>query len=191
MADVTKLSDVMKERVSNVESDLLHVKRAFLDRSDDFENHVNMKVPEQKSFGGARNAKELENFLWDMEQYFPATRVLEGEKVTITAMYLMGDAKLWWRTRSEDEVCQKIETWEMLKKELKEQFCPYNSSWIDLPSAVAATNGLADSKLTNKSNSSKSSSSKSKDKNKKKNEKKAGSKKREKGHKSKSVEDDK
>ena len=28
------------------------------------------KVPEPKSFGGARNSKELENFLWDMEQYF-------------------------------------------------------------------------------------------------------------------------
>ena len=31
-----------------------------------------MKVPEPKAFNGARNAKELENFLWDMEQYFRA-----------------------------------------------------------------------------------------------------------------------
>ena len=29
-----------------------------------------VRVPEPKPFGGARNAKDLENFLWDMEQYF-------------------------------------------------------------------------------------------------------------------------
>ena len=31
---------------------------------------LKMKVPESKSFNNAQNAKELENFLWDMEQYF-------------------------------------------------------------------------------------------------------------------------
>lgn len=249
MADMTKLSDGMKDKVSNIESDLLVVKRAFLGRSDGHDNRVNMKVPEPKAFGGARNAKELENFLWDMEQYFPAARVPEGERVTITAMYLTGDAKLWWRTRSEDEVRPKIETWESLKKELKEQFLPCNASWLareslkrlkhtgtvrdyvkefsslmldiknmseedklfnfmsglqnwaqlelrrlgvkDLQSAMAAADGLADFKLTNKSNFSEPSSSKSKDKNKKKDEKKAGSKKWDKGQKSKSVDDDK
>ena len=51
-------------------------------------------VPEPKSFGGARNAKDLENFLWDMEQYFIAARIPIGEQVTITAMYLSSDAKL-------------------------------------------------------------------------------------------------
>ncbi|KAH7839969.1 hypothetical protein Vadar_010755 [Vaccinium darrowii] len=203
MADVTKLSDGMKDRVSNIESDLLVVKWAFLGHSDGLDNLVNMKVPEPKAFGGARNAKELENFLSDTEQYFLATHVLEGERVTITAMYLTGDAKLWWRTQSKGEVRPKIETWESLKKELREQFLPCNASWVarellkrlkhtgtnwaqlelrrlgvqDLPLAIAAANGLADFKLTNKSNSSESSSSKSKDKNKKKDEKKAGSKK--------------
>ncbi|KAH7856309.1 hypothetical protein Vadar_006597 [Vaccinium darrowii] len=193
MVDVTKLSDGMKERVSNIELDLLVVNRAFLGCSDGLDNRVNMKVPEPKAFGGARNAKELEDLLWDMEQYFSAARVPEGERVTITVMYLTGDAKLWWRTRSEDEVPPKIETWESLKKELKEQFLPCNAllGLKDLPSAIAAADGLTDFKLTNKSNSSESSSAKSKDKNKKKDEKKAGSKKWDKGQKSKSVEDDK
>ncbi|KAH7838926.1 hypothetical protein Vadar_032804 [Vaccinium darrowii] len=217
MTDVSKLSAGMKDRVSNIESDLLVVKRAFLGRSDGLNNLVNMKVPEPKAFGGAQNAKELENFLWDMEQYFPAAHVPEVERVTITAMYLTEDAKLWWRTRSEDEVRPKIETWESLKKELKEQFLPCNASWLareslkrlkptgtvrdylelqrlgvkDLPSAIAVADGLADFKLTNKSNSSESNSLKLKDKNKKRDEKKAGSKKWDKSQKSKSVEDDK
>ena len=32
------------------------------------------KVPEPKRYEGARDAKELENFLFDMEQYFRAVR---------------------------------------------------------------------------------------------------------------------
>ncbi|KAH0693741.1 hypothetical protein KY285_020838 [Solanum tuberosum] len=48
-----------------------------------------------KAFSGARSAKELENFIWDMEQYFTAARVPETDKLNITAMYLTGDAKLW------------------------------------------------------------------------------------------------
>ena len=92
-----------------------------------------MRVPEPKPFGGARNAKDLENFRWDMEQYFISTRIPVGEQVTITTMYLTGDAKLWWRTRMSDYVAAgrpKIESWEIFKKELKDQFLPTNIAWM-------------------------------------------------------------
>src|SRR5262249_7140356 len=80
-----------------------------------------------------RNAKELENFLWDMEQYFKAARVPETEKVTLTTMYLAGDAKLWWRSRLDDDLSANqpgIISWESLKKELKDQFLPCNTAWV-------------------------------------------------------------
>ena len=54
-----------------------------------------VKVPKLKPFNGVRNAKDLENFLWDMEQYFKATMVPSQEMMKITSMYLSGDAKLW------------------------------------------------------------------------------------------------
>ncbi|RVW31327.1 hypothetical protein CK203_103435 [Vitis vinifera] len=41
-----------------------------------------VQVPEPKGFNDNRNAKELENFLWDMEQFFKAAHVPDGEKVT-------------------------------------------------------------------------------------------------------------
>ena len=63
-----------------------------------------VRVLEPKGFKGARNGKELENFLWDMEQFFKAAHVLDDEKVFITSMYLFGDAKLWWRTRMGDDI---------------------------------------------------------------------------------------
>ena len=92
-----------------------------------------VRVPERKSFNGNRNAKEFENFLWDMEQFFMAAHVPDSEKVSITNMYLTGDVKLWWRTRMEDDVESgrpQITTWETLKKEFKDQFIPTNTAWV-------------------------------------------------------------
>ncbi|KAG6524215.1 hypothetical protein ZIOFF_014107 [Zingiber officinale] len=94
---------------------------------------VGVKVSEPKAYGGARSAKELENYLWGMEQYFLTARVPETEKVTISSMYLGGDAKLWWRTHMVDDVDdgrEKIDTWARLKKELKAQFLSGNVSWV-------------------------------------------------------------
>ena len=68
-----------------------------------------------------------------MEQYFKDARIPFGDQVTITSMYLSGDAKLWWRTRREDDGSvgrPLIETWESLKKELKDQFLPCNIAWV-------------------------------------------------------------
>ena len=97
------------------------------------EIHRKLKIPSPKEFEGSRDAKALENFLWDVEQYFKAACVQPGEKVTVASMYLTGDAKLWWRTRmvgDKESGKPGIESWDVLKKELKDQFLPNIASWI-------------------------------------------------------------
>ena len=92
-----------------------------------------VRVLEPKGFDGGRSAKEIENILWDMEQFFRATQVADEEKVSITGMYLLGDAKLWWRARLEGDAESgrpQISTWETLKRELKEKFLPTNVAWL-------------------------------------------------------------
>ena len=92
-----------------------------------------VRVLEPKAFGGARNVKDLENFLWNIGQYFIAARIPVGEQVMITTIYLTSDVKLWWLTRSSDDAAAsrpKIERWEILKKELKDQFLPMNTAWM-------------------------------------------------------------
>ncbi|XP_059668777.1 uncharacterized protein LOC132313854 [Cornus florida] len=133
--DVESLTDVFKKILKDLEDEVSLVKKAIHGSSRGGGNPLSqkIKVPDPKSFSGTRNAKELENFLWDMEQYFKTARILDGEKVTITSMYLSGDAKLWWRTRTEDDASAgrpRIEVWETLKKELKDQFLPQNTAWI-------------------------------------------------------------
>ena len=80
-----------------------------------------VNIPESKAFGGVRSAKELENFIWDMEQYFTAARVSDTNKLNITTMYSTGDAKLWWRTPNAEDVSvrrPRIDTWDKLIKEM-------------------------------------------------------------------------
>ncbi|KAH0661683.1 hypothetical protein KY284_026614 [Solanum tuberosum] len=38
-------------------------------------NPIRMKVPKPKAYNGVRSAKELENFLWDVENYFKEAKV--------------------------------------------------------------------------------------------------------------------
>nr|XP_009779696.1 PREDICTED: uncharacterized protein LOC104228850 [Nicotiana sylvestris] len=88
-----------------------------------------LKIPEPKPYSGARNAKEVENFIFDVEQYFDAVGGLEeAKKVATAAMYLQGDAKLWWRVKYEAIKAGEdaLETWAELKAAIRLQFFPEN-----------------------------------------------------------------
>lgn len=132
--DVESLAVAVKDKLSDMETDVALVKKAMASgQSGGDGGPSQLKVPEPKAFKGDRNAKNLENFLWDMEQYFKAARTPEDEWVTLTSMYLDGDAKLWWRTRVQEDTSAGrpvIDSWAVLKKELKAQFLPCNVAWV-------------------------------------------------------------
>ncbi|KAK3031323.1 hypothetical protein RJ639_035229 [Escallonia herrerae] len=79
-----------------------------------------------------RGSPRRQNFLFDIEQYFRAIRVdSKATKVSMAAMYLVGDAKLWWRKKYaeiKDGSCV-INTWDILKRELKSQFFLENTAF--------------------------------------------------------------
>ncbi|KAL0385444.1 UNVERIFIED_CONTAM: hypothetical protein Sradi_2938700 [Sesamum radiatum] len=88
-----------------------------------------LRIPEPKAYGGARDAKEVENFLFDIKQYFLAANVVdEARKVPTATMYLTGDAKLWWRTKyAEIQANQvRLDTWDLLREAIRVQFFPEN-----------------------------------------------------------------
>ncbi|KAK8314423.1 hypothetical protein V6Z12_D01G170500 [Gossypium hirsutum] len=75
----------------------------------------NIDVPKPKEFKGTSSARDVDNFLWGIEQYFCAKGITEDvTKVTTAAMYLSDVALLWWRRRSTDE----------FRCEFKAQFYP-------------------------------------------------------------------
>ena len=121
LADVGALVETMKDRIELLEAELSLVKRAFHNGTAGAgERMQKAKVPEPKPFSGARSAKELENFLWDMAHYFEAIHTRDSEMVNLTSIYLTGDAKLWWRTRCVDGSRPEIVTWDVLVAEMKE-----------------------------------------------------------------------
>ena len=103
-SEMQSLMDDFKGALQSYGEDIIVLKKAVLQGSSSGpEAPSKVQVPEPKGFNGNMNAKELENFLWDMEQFFKFAHIPDGEKVSITSMYLTGDAKLWWRTRMEDD----------------------------------------------------------------------------------------
>ncbi|KAL2246590.1 UNVERIFIED_CONTAM: Transposon Tf2-12 polyprotein [Sesamum indicum] len=88
-----------------------------------------LRIPEPKAYSGERDAKEVENFLFDMEQYFLVADMRdEARKVATATMYLTGDAKLWWRTKFAEIQAHQIQldTWALLREAIREQFFPEN-----------------------------------------------------------------
>jgi hypothetical protein len=68
-----------------------------------------------------------------MNRYFNVAKIYLGDQVDIILMYLVGDAKVWWRTRSKDDQNTrqpKIDTCKCLKQELKELFMLNNTFWL-------------------------------------------------------------
>ena len=84
-----------------------------------------VEVPKPRGFSGKRDAKELDNFLQDIERYFEAIALTdEVTKVRIVTLYLTNKTTLWWRWRfvdMEKDICT-IETQEDFKREIKSQF---------------------------------------------------------------------
>ena len=99
-AEVQSELEALSRMMESLQADVAVLKKDVLQGCSSYSDAgPKVRVPEPKGFSGNRNAKELENFLWDMEQFFKAAHVRDAEKVSLTSMYLMGDAKLWWRTR--------------------------------------------------------------------------------------------
>ncbi|CAL1414651.1 unnamed protein product [Linum trigynum] len=70
-AEVTSL----KEEVAELKSEVTLVKRVMANGPAIAQPASNMEIPRPKSFQGSRNARELENFLWSLEQYFGASGI--------------------------------------------------------------------------------------------------------------------
>lgn len=93
---------------------------------------TNTRVQEPKMYTGSRDAREVENFLYDAEAYFEANGIKGEEMPTLVGTYLGGDAKIWWRTMLQEEEAagfSKPLSWDDIKEGLRGQFWPSNDAW--------------------------------------------------------------
>ncbi|XP_070004722.1 uncharacterized protein [Nicotiana sylvestris] len=88
-----------------------------------------IESPKPPVFKGVCDAQEVENFLWDLENYFKHGKVRDDEaKINTAVLYLSETAMLWWRRKMADvdKGLGTISTWDQFKVELKRQFFPNN-----------------------------------------------------------------
>lgn len=82
-------------------------------------------VPKPMQFKGERSAKDVDNFLWGVEQYFISMGIVDdAKKISTGSAYLIEDALLWWRHRCLDQEDGAITTWEEFWDEFRKQFYP-------------------------------------------------------------------
>lgn len=76
-----QVEDLQKEN-ETLNLEIVVLRRTLDAPGRDSEERSKVKIPEP-AFSGARSAKELENFLWDMEQYFVAAKIPNGRCKTM------------------------------------------------------------------------------------------------------------
>ncbi|CAL1380625.1 unnamed protein product [Linum trigynum] len=120
--------DEVREEFDELRGELNLVKRAVANGPAATQSTPRVDVPRPKNFGGSRNARELENFLWSLEQYFKASGIDDNDVMRTASLYLVDTALVWWRRRQGDierGTCV-IDTWEDFRREIKRQFYPEN-----------------------------------------------------------------
>ena len=72
-AELLTVMESQNLTLQTLQEDVAVLKKALLRTSPQTTDaSPNVRIPEPKGFDGTRSAKELENFLWDMEQFFRA-----------------------------------------------------------------------------------------------------------------------
>ncbi|KAJ0512090.1 putative transcription factor interactor and regulator CCHC(Zn) family [Helianthus annuus] len=89
-----------------------------------------VEIPKPSPFLGKREARAVDDFVWEMEQYLGGVQIKDdATKIKTASMYLKDTAALWWRRRYTDitkGTCT-INTWAEFVQELKKQFYPVNA----------------------------------------------------------------
>ncbi|KAK2999667.1 LOW QUALITY PROTEIN: hypothetical protein RJ639_024572, partial [Escallonia herrerae] len=128
-ANLQEQLDVVKVSVEETRQETAMCKRAIVGGAV-VTHSPRVDAPKPKDFGGKRDAKELDNFIWHMERYFEGASITD-ERLRTATLYLTDTATLWWRKKHNDiekGLCT-IDTWDVFKKEIKRQFYPENVTY--------------------------------------------------------------
>ena len=91
----------------------------------DREREARVEAPRPPMFKGVRDAQEVENFLWHLENYFKCNPVRSDvNKINNAVLYLLEMHMLWWRCKEFDikkGTCT-MNTWEQFREEFKKAF---------------------------------------------------------------------
>ncbi|KAL3499013.1 hypothetical protein ACH5RR_041745 [Cinchona calisaya] len=115
----------MREEFEALKTELIALRGAVAGGTVMLQPTPRSDAPKPKEFNGHREAKEVDNFLWSMEQYFRNAGIrIDEQKVNLVSSYLTDYALLWWRRRSDTRSGTAITTWDQFVDEFRSYFYP-------------------------------------------------------------------
>ncbi|GJT45454.1 hypothetical protein Tco_0954169 [Tanacetum coccineum] len=110
MGKISKIREEFGEEVSTLhqtieelQADVALCKRSLASGGGNPNHGPKLDVPKPSPFVGKREARAIDDFLWEMEQYLEGVNVVaDAFKINMATRYLKDTAALWWRRRYED-----------------------------------------------------------------------------------------
>ncbi|GKB74461.1 putative retrotransposon gag domain, aspartic peptidase domain protein, partial [Tanacetum coccineum] len=86
--------------IEDLQADMALCKRSLASGGDNPNHGPKIDVPKPSPFVGKREARAVDDFLWEMEQYLKGVNVVDdASKIKMATRYLKDTATLWWRRR--------------------------------------------------------------------------------------------
>ncbi|GKA97882.1 putative retrotransposon gag domain, aspartic peptidase domain protein [Tanacetum coccineum] len=148
MGEITKIREEFGDKVSTLhqvieglQANMALYKRSLASGGCNTNHGPKIDVPKPSSFVGKREARLVDDFLWEMEQYLEGVNVVDDAfKIKMATRYLkdtatstpllpfrcyliLGVLQLWWRSRYEDieRGTATIDTWAEFVTDFKKQ----------------------------------------------------------------------
>ncbi|GJR99093.1 hypothetical protein Tco_0315602 [Tanacetum coccineum] len=118
MGEITKIGEEFGEEVSTLhqvieglQADMALCKRSLASGGGNTNHGPKIDVPKPSPFVGKREARAVDDFLWEMEQYLKGVNVVDDAfKIKMATRYLKDTAALWWRRRTIREYVKEFTT---------------------------------------------------------------------------------
>nr|GEW24303.1 putative retrotransposon Gag domain, aspartic peptidase domain protein [Tanacetum cinerariifolium] len=121
MGEIAKIREEFGEEVStfhqtieDLQADVALCKRSLASGGGNTNHGPKLDVPKPSPFVGKREARAVDDFLWEMEQYLEGVNLVDdASKIKMATRYLKDTAALWWRRRYGDieRGTATIDTW--------------------------------------------------------------------------------
>ncbi|GJU61059.1 putative retrotransposon gag domain, aspartic peptidase domain protein [Tanacetum coccineum] len=110
MREISKIQEEFGEEVStlhqtikDLQADMVLCKRSLASGSGNTNHGPKLNAPKPSPFVGKQEARAVDDFLWEMEQYLEGVNVVDdASKIKMATRYLKDTAALWWRRQYGD-----------------------------------------------------------------------------------------
>nr|GEU37490.1 hypothetical protein [Tanacetum cinerariifolium] len=137
MGEIRKIREEFEDEVSTLHQviealqvDMALCKRSVASSGGNTNHGPKIDVPKPSPFVGKREARAVDDFLWEMEQYLEGVNVVDdASKITMATQNMKDTTALWWRPRYGDieQGTATINTWAKFMADFKKQFYPKNA----------------------------------------------------------------